>query len=109
VYSSGTGRVCAGCGWPAAACRCAARDTRDAPVPAAPTVVVRLERKGRGGKTVTVIEGLPRNAAFVEQLARDLKKACATGGAARETAIELQGDRRDAVRRILEARGIRAR
>jgi len=57
-------------------------------------VKLRMEKKGRGGKTVTVVDGLPRNAAFLKDLSQDLKRACGTGGAVQEGAIELQGDLR---------------
>jgi translation initiation factor 1 len=70
---------------------------------------LRIETKGRGGKTVTVVDDLPQNAAFLAELAKDLKKACGTGGAIRERGIELQGDRREAVRKILGGRGYRVR
>ena len=69
------------------------------------TARLRLESKGRGGKSVTVVDGLPRNAAFVDALLRELKRALGTGGTAREGALELQGDRREALRPLLAARG----
>jgi translation initiation factor 1 len=75
-------------------------------VPARVTAKLRLESKGRGGKSVTVVDGLPRNAAFVEELLRALKRALGTGGTAREGALELQGDRREALRPLLAARGL---
>ena len=60
-----------------------------------------MEKKGRGGKTVTVVAGLPRHAAFLKELCQELKRACGTGGAVSEDAIELQGDLRDRVREYL--------
>lgn len=66
---------------------------------------LRIEKKGRGGKTVTVVDGLPANRPFLEALARDLKRACGTGGAVAEGAVELQGDRRERLREILAAKG----
>ena len=60
-----------------------------------------MEKKGRGGKTVTVVDGLPRNAAFLKALSQELKRACGAGGAVQEGAIELQGDLRDRVRELL--------
>jgi translation initiation factor 1 len=68
-------------------------------------VKLRIEKSGRGGKTVTVIDGLPRNASFVAALATELKRACGTGGAARDGAVELQGDLRDRARDLLTAKG----
>ncbi len=73
------------------------------------TAKLRLEKKGRGGKSVTVVDGLPRNAAWIEALARDLKKALGTGGTALSTAIEIQGDRREHLRALLAARGVRVK
>jgi translation initiation factor 1 len=64
-----------------------------------------MEKKGRGGKTVTVVDGLPRNAAFLKDLSQDLKRACGTGGAVQEGAVELQGDLRERVRECLLKKG----
>lgn len=106
VYSSDRGPVCAGCGWPESDCRCASRAPgRDEPVPARIVAKLRMERAGRGGKIVTVVDGLPRNAGFVADLARDLKRSCGTGGTALDGAIELQGDLRERVRELLAKRG----
>jgi translation initiation factor 1 len=66
---------------------------------------LRMERKGKGGKTVTVVAGLPDNAAFLTELCQELKRACGTGGVVLEGAIELQGDLRDRVRALLEGKG----
>lgn len=66
---------------------------------------LRLEKAGRGGKTVTVVDGLPRNREFLAHLAADLKRACGTGGTAGAGAVELQGDHRARLRPLLAARG----
>jgi translation initiation factor 1 len=66
---------------------------------------LRIERAGRRGKTVTVIEGLPRNAAFLQALAAELKRACGSGGTALEDRVELQGDHLETLRALLAARG----
>jgi translation initiation factor 1 len=102
VYSSAAGRVCPGCGQPERGCRCGERSS--APVPDRPVAKLRLEKAGRGGKTVTVVFGLPQNAGFLKDLAQELKRACATGGGVREDGVELQGDLRDRVRELLTAR-----
>lgn len=105
VYSTGLGRICPGCGWPEADCTC----SQNAATESIPTRVVaklRMEKKGRGGKTVTVVDNLPNNAAFLKDLCQDLKRACGTGGTIVDGAIELQGDLRDRVRARLTARGI---
>ena len=105
VYRSGVGRICPGCGWPVADCRCSKGGRSDAPIPAKITARLRLEKKGRGGKTVTVIDGLPDNTAFLEELAAALKKSCGVGGTIRPGAVELAGDVADRVRPLLSARG----
>lgn len=66
---------------------------------------LRLEKAGRGGKTVTVVYDLPRNAEFLKTLCGDLKRGCGTGGTVGDDTVELQGDHRDRVRDLLRARG----
>jgi translation initiation factor 1 len=105
VYSTGTGRVCPGCGWPADECRCSTAHPGDETVPARLVAKLRMEKKGRGGKTVTVVDGLPRNGPFLKALSLELKRACGTGGAVLEDAIELQGDLRDRAREFLVGKG----
>ncbi|HMB52500.1 MAG TPA: stress response translation initiation inhibitor YciH, partial [Thermoanaerobaculia bacterium] len=63
VYTTEKGRLCARCGWPENDCRCAA--SLDEPVPEKVVAKLRIERSGRKGKTVTVVDGLPRNEAFL--------------------------------------------
>jgi len=104
VYSTDVGRVCPGCGWPARDCKCSSSRVADQSVPSRPGQIIaklRMEKKGRGGKTVTVVDGLPRNATFLKDLCQELKRACGTGGAVAEGTIELQGDLRERVREYL--------
>jgi translation initiation factor 1 len=103
VWATGTGRICPTCGWPADRCQCST--SHDETVPMRIEARLRLESKGRGGKSVTVVDGLPRNAEFLEGLLRSLKKALGSGGTIREGSLELQGDRRGALRTLLGARG----
>jgi translation initiation factor 1 len=105
VYSTGGGRICAGCGWPEADCKCSGRFERDEPLPARITAKLRMEKAGRGGKTVTVVYGLPRNTAFLKALTQELKRACGTGGTATDDGVELQGELRERVRDVLQKKG----
>jgi translation initiation factor 1 len=107
VYETGKGRLCPECGRPVDDCRCGPPPGE--PVPASLSCVLRIEKKGRGGKTVTVVAGLPQNTAFVAALAADLKRACGTGGTAASGAVEIQGDQRDRLRPLLIARGFRVK
>jgi translation initiation factor 1 len=71
------------------------------------SVRVRLDRKGRGGKSVTLIEGIPLTGKDGEALLRRLKTWLGTGGALKENIIEIQGDHRDAVISLLQDMGYR--
>lgn len=66
------------------------------------------EKSGRGGKTVTVVTHFTGiGLAEKEQLARQMQKTCGTGGTVKEGRIEIQGDQRETVARILTAAGFR--
>ena len=95
--------MCPACGKPMAECRCAA-DAQEA-VPSRLVAKLRIEKQGRGGKTVTVVDGLPHNAAFLKELSQDLKKACGVGGTVGDGYVELQGDQRQRVRERLKLKG----
>jgi translation initiation factor 1 len=71
-------------------------------------VRVTREKKGRGGKTVTVLYGLALPEEEMEVLAKELKKRCGAGGTVKGSSIEVQGDNAEAVLALLEARGITA-
>lgn len=103
VFSTEGGRSCPKCGWPVKNCRCST--SADQPVPDRITARLRIEKARRRGKTVTVIESLPRNKAFLKDLAGELKRACATGGKIIEDRIEIQGDHREKLRELLKAKG----
>ncbi len=105
VYSSGTGRICPDCGRPASGCAC--RRRRKTPPAGDGTVRVRREVKGRRGRAVTTISGVPGSEDELRRLAAELKRRCGSGGSVKDGVIELQGDRREAVIPLLEARGYR--
>jgi len=105
VYSTGMTGKCAVCGWPAIDCRCSVNHKTNDPVPGKIVAKLRMEKGGRGGKTVTVVYDLPRNEAFLKELCQELKRTCGTGGTVRENTIELQGELRDRLRADLTRRG----
>lgn len=74
-------------------------------MPGRVTCLLRLEKKGRGGKSVTVVGGLPRNQPFLRVLAGELKQGCGTGGTVADGAVEIQGDQRERLRLLLMAKG----
>lgn len=95
VYSTETGRI------------------RPDPTPttAAPAAsgdgIVRLRRqtKGRKGKGVTLIEGIPESSETLKALAKEFKQLCGTGGAVKAGVIEIQGDQRERLKPVLEGKG----
>jgi translation initiation factor 1 len=105
VYSTDTGGKCPTCGWPQRNCQCSTNRSVDAPIPNRLVAKLRMEKKGRGGKTVTVVFGLPENQAFLKALAQQLKRACGSGGTVIGGGVELQGDLRDRVRDFLRTQG----
>ena len=106
VYSTEVGRVCPECGRPVRDCQCATRV--DDAVPARVVAKLRVEKKGRSGKTVTVAGGfIGIGQPEKEQLAKKMQKACGTGGTVKDGCIEIQGDKREAVAKILADAGFR--
>ena len=102
VYRSDAGRVCGLCGRPAKRCVCKASPRVDR---GDGIVRVRREVKGRGGKTVTTVSGVPLASDALRALAGELKRRCGTGGSAKDGVIEIQGDHRDTLVAELETRG----
>ena len=105
VYSTATGGTCPKCGWPQRDCKCSSQLGRDQPVPEKVVAKLRMEKKGRGGKTVTVVYDLPDNALFLKDLASELKRACGTGGSVADYTVEIQGDLRNRIREVLVKKG----
>lgn len=102
VYSTESGRLCPQCHRPVTGCVCG----KDRPA-ASGDGIVRLHRetKGRGGKAVTLITGLPLGEEDMRELARALKQKCGVGGALKADHIEIQGDQRPTLKAELEKRG----
>ncbi|UFS71689.1 translation initiation factor Sui1 [Geomonas sp. RF6] len=106
VYSSELGRICPSCNKPVKSCVCS---KKGAPPAGDGVVRIRRESKGRGGKTVMVITGLPLDAAALTLLAGELKRRCGCGGTAKDGVIEIQGDHGDLLLEELAKRGYKAK
>jgi translation initiation factor 1 len=103
VYSTETGRVCPDCGQPVAACVCKAKGA----APKGDGIVrVSHETKGRKGKGVTLIRGVPLDADALTALAKQLKANCGSGGTVKDGVIEIQGDHRETVIAALQKQGM---
>jgi len=98
--------------------RCSCQPAGARPRPAAPagsssaaaaprdgTVRIMRDKKGRGGKTVTLVVGVPGPESSLLQLTRELKQHCGTGGTLRGDVIEIQGDFRTRLQELLVKRG----
>jgi translation initiation factor 1 len=107
VYSTDGGRMCPSCRRALADCRCAAaaatRPLGDG------QVRVSRDSKGRGGKTVTVVRGLPLPAAELAALGKQMRSACGSGGTVKDGVVEVQGDHRDRLLAWLVERGFKAK
>ncbi len=91
VYSTEDGRLCPECQNPKDACTC-----EKGHAPEGDGIVrVSREKKGRGGKTVTLITGLEADKKAISDLCKKLKKRFGCGGAVKSWVIELQGDLSD--------------
>jgi translation initiation factor 1 len=102
VYSTEPGKMCPECGKPAGGCVCGPATRK----PAGDGIVrVARETKGRQGKGVTVVTGLPLPPAELKALGRHLKQACGSGGTVKNGVIEIQGDHRDRIVAELRHRG----
>ena len=70
---------------------------------------IQASRKGRGGKTVTEITGWQVSAETLQQITKQLKNQCGTGGACKEESIEIQGDHRPKILEILTKLGYKCK
>ena len=101
VYSTDAGRMCPACRNPVAKCTCG-----QAAMPKGDGVVrVSRETKGRGGKAVTVVRGVPLAPDQLADLGKQLRTSCGSGGTVKDGVIEVQGDHAERVVDLLKARG----
>jgi len=72
-------------------------------------VVLRIERKGRGGKTVTVVElrNIPSDESA--KLAKEIKTKCGVGGKLKGNLLDIQGDQRSRIKELLTQKNIRVK
>ncbi|WP_105637453.1 stress response translation initiation inhibitor YciH [Cronobacter dublinensis] len=96
VYSTETGRI---------------DEPKAAPARPKGDGVVRIQRQtsGRKGKGVCLITGIDADDAMLNTLAAELKKKCGCGGAVKEGVIEIQGDKRELIKSLLEAKGMKVK
>ena len=102
VYDTLHGRLCPQCQRAISSCVCGA----DRPASVGDGVIrIHRETKGRGGKAVTVIGGIPETADTLKSLCKQLKRRCGVGGSVKAKQIEIQGDQRTLCQQHLESLG----
>ena len=94
VYSTGTGRI-----------KPEKKTAKQPVIPSDGIIRIRRETKGRKGKGVTTITGLPLDNDALKLQAKRLKQLCATGGSLKAAVIEIQGDHREMIKTALENDG----
>jgi translation initiation factor 1 len=109
VWSDDPKDKCQKCGFVLSLCKCKPIET---PVKDYKFIAVfRLEKTGRGGKIVTVIDMLPKNEIFLKELTKEIKSKCGTGGTyildGKDGIVEIQGDKRVQIKAILDKKGIK--
>ncbi len=102
VYSTDSGRMCPDCRQAMAQCQCTAKPER----PAGDGIVrVSRETKGRAGKGVTLVKGLPLDDADLIVLGKKIKANCGSGGTVKDGVVEVQGDHCERVMAFLQGLG----
>ncbi|HDZ56994.1 MAG TPA: translation initiation factor Sui1 [Pseudomonas xinjiangensis] len=105
VYSTEAGRMCPDCRQPSGSCVCGQPQAAQGDGVAR----VRRETKGRGGKTVTTVSGLPLLPENLKALAKRMKTRCGCGGGIKDGVIEIQGDQVELLCQWLIDEGFKAK
>lgn len=106
VFSTDQGKMCPACNKPIAGCTCHQNKSEQI---GDGNIRISRETKGRKGKGVTLISGVPLKRKELKALGKELKKRCGTGGTVKEGVIEIQGDWRDILLEELKKRGYTAK
>ena len=104
VYSTEKGRTCSACGEAIGHCRCK-KMAASQKLPNDGVVRISRETKGRKGKGVTLVTGLPVSENELKALSKKLKQQCSTGGTVKDGVIEIQGDHREKLMNELQSLG----
>lgn len=114
VYSTERGRICPECGKPVSECSCrkkkaAKADKQPAGQPDDGMIRIQREVKGRRGKTVTSVFGVPLENEGLQKFAKTLKQRCGAGGAVEDGVIVIQGDHRQTLLDEIKKHGYKAK
>ena len=114
VYSTETGRICPGCGKRVSACSCKKKkavkaDKEAKGYPNDGIIRIQKEVKGRKGKVVTAVFGVPVGNEELRQFAKILKRRCGAGGSVKDGVIVIQGDHRQTLLDEIKKHGYTAK
>ena len=114
VYSTETGRICPTCSKPVSVCVCKKKKTVKVKKPSNSypndgTIRIQREVKGRKGKTVTVVSGVPLESEELQKFSKTLKARCGAGGTVKESVIIIQGDHRQTILEEIKKQGYNAK
>jgi len=107
VYSTDQGRLCPGCGKASGQCCC--KQEKKGQVKSDNIVRILLDKKGRKGKGVTVIVGLPLAEGDLKKMAKKLKQQSGCGGTVKDGIVEIQGDHRQGLLVELQKQGYKVK
>ncbi|MFC1501922.1 stress response translation initiation inhibitor YciH [bacterium] len=102
VYTTAHGSNCPTCGQTVKGCVCGSDQTQQR---SQSKIRIRRDKKGRRGKTVTVISGLPLSDKALLEMAAEFKRKCGTGGSVKNREILIQGDRCQKLLQLLAEKG----
>ncbi len=102
VYSTESGSMCPECRKPKKSCVC---KMKQAHIPADGVVRLMRQTKGRKGKGVTLVTGIPGTAPELKKITKSLKQKCGSGGTVKDGIVEIQGDHRDVLEKELRSLG----
>jgi len=110
VYSTEKGRICGKCGQPISMCGCKKRkvnkvDQGAVSHPRDDIIRIQREKKGRKGKTVTVVYGIPLENKKLQEFSKVLKRCCGSGGTVKDGVIIIQGDQRKTLLKEIRKHG----
>ncbi|ROS05262.1 translation initiation factor 1 (eIF-1/SUI1) [Sinobacterium caligoides] len=105
VFSTDSGRHCPKCEQRLESCSC----STDQVAPSDGIVRISRDTKGRKGKGVSIITGIPMNDTDLKKLAKQLKQLCGCGGSVKNQAIEMQTDQREKLKTALEKAGFKVK
>ena len=106
MYSTDEGRVCPDCSRPPRLCVCRKKSL---PPPGDGTIRISRSTKGRKGKGVTVLAGVPHTGDALKEFAKNMKRLCGAGGTVKDGFVEIQGEHRDLLASELTKLGYRVK